>query len=122
MLSDFAEAEDMQRWSLRKVLIWLIFAVVAFGLPWQRTLLHLYLPPALDHMSADPVKREQQLRSAVSRLDNLGNVFPYGRGSIYVELAAIEADRGRHHAAAKLLTRGLQFEPQPVGVRLALVK
>ncbi|MCX7327516.1 MAG: hypothetical protein NTW00_05210, partial [Hyphomicrobiales bacterium] len=104
----------MKRWSLRKILVWLILSIGAFALPWQQVLVSLLMPKQLAEMSSDPGEREQELRSAVRRLDKMGNVLPYGRGGIYVELAAIEADRGRHQRAAALLARGLQFEPQPL--------
>jgi len=112
----------MKRWSLRKVLVWLILSIGAFALPWQQALVSFQMPKQLAEMSSDPGEREQELRSAVWRLDKMGNVLPYGRGGIYVELAAIEADRGRHQRAAALLARGLQFEPQPLEARLALVR
>jgi hypothetical protein len=112
----------MKRWSLRKILVWLIISISAFALPWQQVLVSLLMPNQLAEMSSDPGEREQELRSAVRRLDKMGNVLPYGRGGIYVELAAIEADRGRHQRAAALLARGLQFEPQPLEARLALVR
>ncbi len=112
----------MKRWSLRKILVWLIISIGAFALPWQQLLVSLQMPKQLAEMSSDPGEREQELRSAVRQLDRMGNVLPYGRGGIYVELAAIEADRGRHQRAAALLARGLQFEPQPLDVRLALVR
>ena len=112
----------MNRWSLRKILVWLIISIGAFALPWQQLLVSLQMPKQLAEMSSDPGEREQELRSAVRQLDRMGNVLPYGRGGIYVELAAIEADRGRHRRAAALLARGLQFEPQPLEARLALVR
>jgi predicted Zn-dependent protease len=103
-------------------LIWLILAVGGFALPWQQMLVGIATPPERHELSTDPAKRESQLRAAVSRLDGLGNVLPYGRGSLYVELAAIEAERGLHPEAARLLRRGLQFGPQPLETRLALVQ
>lgn len=112
----------MKRWSLRKILFWLIISIGTFTLPWQQALVSLLMPKQLAEMSSDPAERERELRSAVLRLDKMGNVFPYGRGGIYVELAAIEAERGRHRLASELLARGLQFEPQPLDARLALVR
>jgi len=66
----------MKRWSLRKILLWLIISIGTFTLPWQQTLVSLLMPKQLAEMSSDPAERERELRSAVSRLDKMGNVFP----------------------------------------------